>query len=43
MGDNILLYARDQRSLLPPAWQDWVSEGDLSWFIVDVVAQRGEQ
>ena len=41
MGDNILPCARDQRSLLPPAWQDWVPEGDLSWFIVDAVAQRG--
>ena len=43
MGDNVLPCARHQRSLLPPAWQDWVPEGDLAWFILDAVAQRGVQ
>jgi len=40
MGDNFLPCARDQRSLLPPAWQDWLPEGNLDWFIFDAVAQR---
>ena len=31
----------NQRSLLPPAWQDWVPEGDRAWVILDAVAQRG--
>ena len=43
MGDNFLPCARDQRALLPPAWQDWLPEGDLAWFILDAVAQRGAQ
>ena len=38
MGDNSPPCARDQRFLLPPAWQDWVPEEDLAWFILDVVA-----
>jgi len=42
-GDNFLPCARDQRSLLPPAWQDWLPEGNLDWFIFDAVAQRGAQ
>ena len=42
-GGNFLPCARDQRSLLPPAWQDWLPEGDLGWFIFDAVAQRGAQ
>ena len=43
MSDNFLPRARDQRSLLPPAWEDRVLEGDLAWFILDAVAQRGVQ
>ena len=43
MGDSFLPCDRDQRSLLPPAWQDWLPEGDLDWFIFDTVAQRGAQ
>jgi hypothetical protein len=27
MGDNFLSCVRDQRSLLLPAWQDWLPEG----------------
>ena len=42
-GGNFLPCARDQRSLLPPAWQDWLPEGNLDWFIFDAVAQRGAQ
>ena len=30
MGDNSLPCARDQRFLLPLAWQDWVPEGGLA-------------
>ena len=41
MGDNFPLGAGDQRSLLPPAWQDWVPEGDRAWVILDAVAQSG--
>jgi transposase len=25
--------------LMPPAWQEWLPEGDLAWFILDAVAQ----
>ena len=38
MGGNFLPCSRDQRSLLPPAWQDWLPEGDPGWLIFDVVA-----
>jgi transposase len=30
---------RDQQFLFPPSLHDWVPEEDLSWFVVDVVAQ----
>ena len=43
MGDNFPLCARDQRHLLLPAWQNWLLEGNLAWFTLDAVAQRGAQ
>ncbi|MEO6197344.1 MAG: transposase [Dehalococcoidia bacterium] len=39
MDYHFLPCARDQLSLLPPALQDWLPEGDLAWFILDAVAQ----
>jgi len=39
MGYHFLPCERDQLSLLPPALQDWLPEGDLAWFILDAVAQ----
>ena len=39
MGYNFLPCELDQLSLLPPALQDWLPEGDLAWFILDAVAQ----
>ena len=39
MGYHVLPCERDQLSLLPPALQDWMPEGDLTWFILDAVAQ----
>lgn len=39
-GDNFLPCVRDLRALLPPAWQDWQTKGDLAWFILDGIAQR---
>jgi transposase len=39
MGYHFLPCERDQLSLMPPALQDWLPEGDLAWFILDAVAQ----
>jgi transposase len=38
-GDNLLPCEREQLYLLPPALQDWLPEGDLTWFLLDAVAQ----
>jgi hypothetical protein len=43
MSDNFPPCVRDQRSLLLPAWQGWLPEGGLAWFILDAVVQRGAQ
>lgn len=43
MCDNFPLRVRDQRYLLLPAWQNWLLEGNLAWFTLDAVAQRGAQ
>jgi hypothetical protein len=43
MGDNVLPSAHDQRSLLLPAWQDWLPEGNLAWFFLAAVAPRRAQ
>jgi len=39
MGYNFLPCERQPLSLMPPALQDWLPEGDLAWFILDAVAQ----
>ena len=39
MGYHFLPCERDQLYLMPPALQDWMPEGDLTWFILDAVAQ----
>ena len=39
MGYNFLPCEREQLYLLPPALQDWLPEGDLTWFLLDAVAQ----
>jgi transposase len=36
---NFLRCDRDQPFLLPPDLRDWLSEGHLAWFILDVVDQ----
>ncbi|MGI8677057.1 MAG: hypothetical protein ACR2JT_09035 [Nocardioidaceae bacterium] len=30
---------RDQVFLMPPSVADWLPEGHLAWFVVDVVAE----
>ena len=30
---------REQGYLMPPSLQEWLPEGDLAWFILDVVGQ----
>jgi transposase len=37
MAYNFLRGDRDQRFLLPPDLRDWLPEGHLAWFILDVV------
>src|SRR6266487_4670366 len=39
MAYNFLGCDRDQPFLLPPALRDWLPEGHLAWFILDVVDQ----
>ncbi|MBI5096106.1 MAG: IS1182 family transposase, partial [Nitrospirae bacterium] len=39
MAYNFKEYDRDQIYLMPPSIREWVPEGDLAWFIIDVVAQ----
>ena len=39
MGYNYKPCDREQGYLLPPSLRDWVPDGDLSWFILDVVGQ----
>jgi transposase len=39
MGYHFLPCEREQLYLLPPALQDWLPEGDLTWFLLDAVAQ----
>ena len=33
--------ARDQLFLLPVSMRDWLEEGHLAWFVLDVVARAG--
>jgi len=37
MSQQFKPYDRDQQYLLPPSMHDWLPEGDLAYFIVDVV------
>jgi hypothetical protein len=39
MAYTFLRAARDQPFLLPPDLRDWLPEGHLAWFILDVVDQ----
>ncbi len=39
MGYNLIECNREQQYLLPPSLLDWLPEGDLAWFILDVVEQ----
>jgi transposase len=39
MAYNIRPYNIDQPYLLPPSLQDWLPEGELAWFVLDLVDQ----
>jgi transposase len=39
MAYNLLRGDRDQPFLLPPDLRDWLPEGHLAWFVLDVVDQ----
>ncbi len=39
MAYNFLRGNRDQPFLVPPDLRDWLPEGHLAWFILDVVDQ----
>ena len=39
MSQQFKPYDRDQRYLLPPSMQDWLPEGDLAHFVIDVVEE----
>ena len=39
MAYNLVPCDREQGYLMPPSLQEWLPEGDLSWFILDVVGQ----
>jgi hypothetical protein len=39
MAYNFLRAERDQPFLLPPDLRDWLPEGHLAWFVLDVVDQ----
>lgn len=39
MAYNFVVADREQQFLLPPDMRDWLPEGHLAWFVVDVVAQ----
>lgn len=39
MGFNFREADRDQQFLLPPSVRDWLPEGHLAWFVLDVVAE----
>ena len=39
MAYNFLIGDRDQPFLLPPDLRDWLPDGHLAWFVVDVVDQ----
>lgn len=37
MGERFRAYSRDQGFLLPPSMKDWLPDGDLTYFVVDLV------
>ena len=39
MAYHLVPCDREQGYLMPPSLQEWLPEGDLSWFILDVVGQ----
>ena len=39
MSHNLMPCDREQGYLMPPSLQEWLPEGDLAWFILDVVGQ----
>jgi transposase len=39
MAQNFLACDREQELLLPPSLREWLPEGHLAWFVIDVVAQ----
>ena len=39
MAYNLLPCEREQGYMMPPSLQEWVPEGDLAWFIVDIVGR----
>ena len=39
MAYNFIECNREQGYLLPPDLREWLSEGDLVWFIIDAVEQ----
>ena len=41
MSHNLMPCGREQGFLMPPSLQEWLPEGGLAWFILDVVGRRG--
>jgi hypothetical protein len=39
MAQNFLACDREQELLLPPSLREWLPEGHLAWFVIDVVAE----
>src|SRR5579859_6565696 len=39
VGQNFRLCDRDQQYLMPPSVADWLPEGHLAWFVLDVVQE----
>ena len=39
MGYNFVTVDREQIFLMPPSMQDWLPEGHLAWFVLDVVGE----
>ena len=39
MGYNFVTADRDQAFLMPPSMRDWLPEGHLTWFVLDVVSE----
>jgi len=39
MAVNVRVADRDQVFLMPPSVADWLPDGHLAWFLLDVVAE----